>query len=86
MAAALAAGALLLGLLAGYLWWGQKTRDLEGELRAIQGREATEKQRANALQSRVSEIEAQVKQLTDDLTAERDLRHKYERLMGQGRK
>jgi hypothetical protein len=86
LATVLAAGGLLLGILAGYVLWGHRSRDLEGQLKAVQGREAAEKQRADDLRSRVAEIEAQVKRLTDDLTAERDLRHKYEGLVGRGRK
>ena len=86
LAALLAAGGLLLGLLAGYFLWGQRGQDLERELKAAQSREAAQKQRADDLASKSAELEAQAKRLTDDLGAERELRHKYEHLVGQGKK
>lgn len=86
LATVLAAAGLLLGVLVGYVLWGEKTRDLQRELGDLQRREAAEKRRADDLHSRMSEVEAQLKKLTDDLTAERELRNKYERLVSKGRK
>lgn len=71
---------LLLGLIGGGIaadmWERRRARELE---------KAHEEQQL-ALQSRLSQAELSLKELREQLEAERRLRHSYEDLVGRGRK
>ena len=63
---------LLVGLLAGYHYWGQSSRRLADELAAAQAKlaEAAEAQkREAAMKGRLDSAEAELKRLTDQLAA-----------------
>ena len=80
---------LLVGLLAGYLYWGQPEKRLADDLAAAKARlaEAQEAQgREAAMQQKLAAAEAQLKQLTAELTKEREARQQLEAQIAQGKK
>jgi uncharacterized protein HemX len=80
---------LLVGLLGGYLYWGQPGKRLAGDLAAAKARlaEAQEAQgREAAMQQKLAAAEAQLEQLTDELAKERAARQKLEAGIAKGRK
>ncbi len=80
---------LLVGLLAGYLFWGQRQRQLAGELTATKARLAEAQAssgREAELNRRLQEAQVQLTQLTEQLTQAREARQKLEALVAKGRK
>jgi len=67
---------LLVGVLAGFLWWGigaqRQLNDAQGQILAAQAELKT--------------IQAQLKATQDELRMERDRREKLEEIVSQGRK
>jgi hypothetical protein len=82
----LALAGVLAGILLGYLLWGRAPRGSDEELRATRSALVAEQQRTGQLESRAREAESRIRDLTEDLEAERDLRHKYEGAIGKGLK
>ena len=74
--------AILIGLLVGYLMWGAHMKTLRGELDQLQARLA-EAQKASTrekeLSDKLAQMEAQLKQMNDDLAKEKARRE----LVGQ---
>ena len=73
--------ALVVGVGAGYLVWGARTRQLESEVSQIKARLAEGQQgaaREGAIATKVQELEAQIKKATEDLTREQEARAKLE--------
>jgi hypothetical protein len=77
---------LVIGLLIGYLWWGQAARRLAADVPRLEGQIAEFKHQSEDLQVRLTTAEGQLKGLTDELRTERELRQRYEGLVGSGRK
>ena len=79
---ALAIGALVVGLLVGYLMWGQSSQKLND----LNARLTQEAQRAANAESKLADMDARLKQLGEDLETERKLRQRLQDLLSQGRK
>ena len=81
--------AILIGLLVGYLMWGAQTKSLQGELDQLKAR-LTEAQKAatreKELSAKLAGIEAQLKQMSDDLAAEKAKREKMQAAVSKGKK
>jgi hypothetical protein len=77
---------LVIGLLVGYLWWGQTARRLAVEVPRLEGQIGEFKRQSEDLQVRLTTAEGKLKGLGDELRTERELRQRYEGLVGRGRK
>lgn len=67
---------LVVGLLAGYLWWGVRTQQ---QLNGVQGQ-------LLAAQSDLKAAQDKIKTLEGELGLERDRRQKLEEIVTKGRK
>ena len=76
LVAIVAVVALLVGLLAGYLWWGVRT---ERQLNEIQGQMFAAQSDLKAAQDKIKTLEA-------ELRMERDRRQRLEEVLTKGRK
>lgn len=81
--------AILIGLLVGYLMWGANTKSLQGELEQLKAR-LTEAQKAatreKELSAKLAQMEAQLKQLSDDLAKEKAKREQMQGQVSKGKK
>jgi hypothetical protein len=81
--------AILVGLLVGYLMWGAQTKALQGELEQIKARLAEAQKaatREKELSDRLVQMEAQLKQVSDDLAKERARREQMQATASKGKK
>jgi hypothetical protein len=82
--------AILIGLLVGYLFWGYPSRERDAELaRARAQLEEARKGGAGqeqALEQKLQALEAQLKEATDRLAAEREARARVEGQVARGNK
>ena len=81
--------AILVGLLVGYLMWGAQTKALQGELDQIKSRLAEAQKaatREKELSAKLGQMEAQLKQLTDDLAKEKARREQMQAAVSKGKK
>jgi len=76
---AIAVGALLVGVLGGFLWWGTMANRLRDEVRALQN------QRADA-DAELKGVQAKLKKTEEELQAERERRSRLEQVISEGRK
>ena len=76
---AIAVGAGLVGVLAGFLWWGTAANRMRDELRALQNQQAD----ADAALKRV---QAKLKKTEEELQSERERRARLEQVLSEGRK
>ena len=76
---AIAVGALLVGVLGGFLWWGTMANRLRDEVRALQN------QRADA-DAELKGVQAKLKKPEEELQAERERRSRLEQVISEGRK
>lgn len=77
--------ALLIGILVGYLYWGYRVTELD----ALKKRLAEVQQAAaqeGAAATRLQQVEAQLKEMTERLNSERDMRQKLEALVSKKKK
>jgi hypothetical protein len=83
----LAVATLLAGLFIGYLWWGRGSpppqRELAEELKA---RLAEQAQRADELQRKVTDLEAEFRAAAEGLQREREAREQLEEILSKGKK
>jgi CHASE1-domain containing sensor protein len=86
MAVIVGIAALVVGLLAGFLWWGMPTERLQGQL-------TDARRQAQALERRADEAEAKLRAAQDDtkavegdLARERERRSRLEVIISEGRK
>ena len=81
--------AILIGLLVGYLMWGVQTKSLQGELDKLKT-QLTDAQKAGTheqeLSAKLAQMEAQLKQMSDDLAAEKAKREKMQAQVSKGKK
>ena len=81
--------AILVGILVGYLMWGANTKTLQGELDQLKAR-LTEAQKAatreKELSDKLAQMEAQLKQVSDDLAKEKANREKMQAAVSKGKK
>ena len=73
---AIAVGAAVVGVLAGFLWWGTAANRLRDELSTVQNRQGDE---IKALQDKLKKTE-------EELQSERDRRARLEQALSQGKK
>ena len=76
---AIAVGAALVGVLAGFLWWGTAANRLRDDVRALQNRQAD----ADAT---LKDVQSKLKKTEDELQVERERRARLELVLSQGRK
>ena len=81
---------LILGLIGGGiaadLWWRQATRGTDKQVKQLQTEIDSEKMGAQQLESKLAEAGGELRQLKEQLAAERNLRRRYEDLVTRGRK
>ena len=73
---AMAVGAAVIGVLAGFLWWGTATNRLRDEVRTLQNRHGDE----------VKALDAKLKKTEEELQRERERRLRLEQALSQGKK
>jgi cytochrome c-type biogenesis protein CcmH/NrfG len=81
--------AILIGLLVGYLMWGAHVKTLRGELDQLQARLAEAQKAAThekELSEKLTQMEAQLKQLGDDLAKEKARREQMQAQISKGKK
>jgi uncharacterized membrane-anchored protein YhcB (DUF1043 family) len=83
---ALGLGALLVGVLAGYLMWGLPTRNVARQLDEMKTQLTEQTRRAEEQQAKFTETEAELKRAAEGLRRERELREKFEDMVNKGRK
>ena len=76
---ATAVGALAVGVLAGFLWWGTAANRLRDEVRALQNQQADADASFKGLQ-------AKIKKMEEELQSERDRRVRLEQVLSEGKK
>jgi beta-lactam-binding protein with PASTA domain len=76
---AIAVGAVLVGVLAGFLWWGTTANRMRDEVRALQNQQAD----ADAA---LKGVQAKLKKTEEELQSERERRARLELVLSQGRK
>jgi uncharacterized protein HemX len=81
--------AILIGLLAAYLMWGTQTKSLRSELDQLDARLAEAQKavtREKELSDKLAQMEAQLKQVSDDLAEETARREELEAQVSRGAK
>jgi cytochrome c-type biogenesis protein CcmH/NrfG len=81
--------AILIGLLVGYLMWGASTKSLQGELDQLKARLAEAQKaatREKELSDKLVQMDAQLKQVSDDLAKEKANREKMQMQVSKGKK
>src|SRR5206468_3469131 len=73
---AMAVGAAVIGVLAGFLWWGTATNRLRDEVRTLQNRHGDE----------IKALDAKLKKTEEELQSERERRLRLEQALSQGKK
>jgi len=76
---AIGVGALLIGVLVGFLWWGTAANRLRDDIRALQNQQADAAGELKNLQTKLKKTE-------EELQAERERRERLELVISQGRK
>lgn len=72
-------GAAIVGVLAGFLWWGTAANRLRDEVRALQNQQADADAALKGVQSKLKKTE-------EELQSERERRARLELVISQGRK
>jgi uncharacterized protein YoxC len=78
--------ALLVGLLAGFLWWGMSDSRLQAELDDARSRAGRLEQQLQDVQTRTQQLQTQVKTMQDDLNREKELNSRLNELVSRGKK
>jgi uncharacterized protein HemX len=81
--------AILIGLLVAYLMWGTQTKSLRSELDQLDARLAEAQKaamREKELSDKLAQMEAQLKQVSDDLAEETARREELEAQVSRGMK
>ncbi len=73
---AIAVGAALVGVLAGFLWWGTTANRLRDEIRALQNQQAEVE----------AALKTKLKKTEEELQSERERRVRLEMVLSQGKK
>jgi len=73
---AMAVGAAVIGVLAGFLWWGTATNRLRDEVRTLQNRHGDE----------IKALDAKLKKTEEELQSERERRLRLEQALSQRKK
>ena len=93
MIAVTAVVGLLIGVLAGFLWWGMPAERVQSELREAQKRVnelerplAESQAQSRKVETELKTLETRLKTTEEDMRAERDRRSKLEMILSKGRK
>ena len=78
--------ALLVGLLAGFLWWGMSERHLQAELDDARSRAGRLEQQLQDVQTKTQQLQARLKTMQDDLDREKELNSRLNELVSRGKK
>ena len=73
---AIAVGAAVVGVLAGFLWWGTAANRLRDEIRTLQNQQGDE----------IKALQGKLKKTEDELESERERRARLEQALSQGKK
>lgn len=73
---AIAVGAAVVGVLAGFLWWGTAANRLRDEVRALKSQQGDE----------IKTLQATLKKTEEELQSERERRARLEQALSQGKK
>jgi uncharacterized membrane-anchored protein YhcB (DUF1043 family) len=73
---AIAIGAVVIGVLVGFLWWGTAANRLRDEIRAVQ----------NQLGDEIKALQTKLKKTEEELESERERRTRLEQALSQGKK
>lgn len=73
---AIAVGAVVIGVLAGFLWWGTAANRLRDEIRTLQNQQGDE----------IKALQARLKKAEEELQSERERRARLEQALSQGKK
>ena len=76
---AIGVGAAIVGVLAGFLWWGTAANRLRDEVRALQNQQTDADAALKGVQSKLKKTE-------EELQSERERRARLELVLSQGRK
>jgi hypothetical protein len=77
-----AAGGVLIGILAGFLWWGQPLQRAQEEFRALKDQQVAAEVAREALKA----AQTKLKQTEEELALEKERRARLESIVSQGRK
>ena len=78
--------ALLVGLLAGFLWWGMSEQRVQAELDDARSRAGRLEQQLQDVQTKTQQLQAQLKTMQDDLDREKELNSRLNELVSRGKK
>ena len=73
---AIAVGAAVVGVLAGFLWWGTAANRLRDEIRTLQNQQGDE----------IKTLQAKLKKTEEELQSERERRARLEQALSHGKK
>ena len=76
---AIGVGAAIVGVLAGFLWWGTAANRLRDEVRALQNQQTDADAALKGVQSKLKKTE-------EELQSERERRARLEQALSQGKK
>jgi type VI protein secretion system component VasK len=76
---AIAVGTLLVGVLAGFLWWGTAANRLRDEMQTLRNQQADTDAALKGLQAKLKKTE-------EELQSERERRARLELVISEGRK
>lgn len=73
---------VLVGVLAGFLWWGTAVRRMQADLQSLKDQQMA----AEVAQEQLKGVRAQLKRTQDELASERERRARLEVIVSEGRK
>lgn len=73
---------VLVGVLAGFLWWGTAVRRMQADLQSLKDQQVA----AEVAQEQLKGVRAQLKRTQDELASERERRARLEVIVSEGRK
>lgn len=77
---------VLVGVLIGFLLWGQRSERLTNELADVRARLQRSEERPKQIEGKLKEAESMLQKVTEELEFEKMRRRKLELLISQGRK
>jgi hypothetical protein len=75
-------GGLIVGALAGFLWWGNAARRMRADLQELQGQRAA----AEVAREQLKGAETRLQKAEEELRSERERRSRLELIVSEGRK
>ena len=78
--------AVVVGILIGYLVWGNQAQQLQNEVAAVKAKVQQSGIQEGMMATKLQQIEAQIKEATERLKSEQDQRQKLEALAAKQQK